>query len=323
MAEGSHLFPFRTEKLSPPAPMVLPGKPGGRVGCRPLCFDAPVSSDPGASLFSCERNRPYPRERRRTGRSRMGRAVQIQQCQRCPPSPCPPMISCAAGGTRPCGTASASKEDRYPSACPGLEGSEVLRRFLMSVFVASLATWIPSAALAQVPTLDRVQQELARTDERIHQAELLLAGNTNVQASAEIETAKARQDEARAALAAARPRMALDLTLDARLHADRAVAFLRGVDPTRVQEQIDRAREYIDRARERLNECPVDRARSQLHVAEAMLDRSQEALTAGRPLAALQPARGAPEHARPALQSRRIDHPAQDGAGRALPPTDQ
>src|SRR5262245_14045924 len=43
MAEGKHLFPFRTEKLSPPAPMVLPGKPGGRVGRRPFSFEAPAS----------------------------------------------------------------------------------------------------------------------------------------------------------------------------------------------------------------------------------------------------------------------------------------
>ena len=35
-AEGKHLFPFRTEKLSPPAPMVLPGRPGGRVGRCPF-----------------------------------------------------------------------------------------------------------------------------------------------------------------------------------------------------------------------------------------------------------------------------------------------
>ena len=34
IAEGSHLFPFRTEKLSPPAPMVLQGRPCGRVGRR-------------------------------------------------------------------------------------------------------------------------------------------------------------------------------------------------------------------------------------------------------------------------------------------------
>src|SRR6267143_5539623 len=45
LAEGSHLFPFRTEKLSPPAPMVLPGRLGGRVGRRPLSScEAPSGS---------------------------------------------------------------------------------------------------------------------------------------------------------------------------------------------------------------------------------------------------------------------------------------
>jgi hypothetical protein len=34
LAAGKHLFPFRTEKLSPPAPMVLGGRPPGRVGRR-------------------------------------------------------------------------------------------------------------------------------------------------------------------------------------------------------------------------------------------------------------------------------------------------
>ena len=36
MAAGIHLFPFRTEKLSPSAPMVLRGKLRGRVGRRPF-----------------------------------------------------------------------------------------------------------------------------------------------------------------------------------------------------------------------------------------------------------------------------------------------
>ncbi len=31
-AEGKRPFPFRTRKLSPPAPMVLPWQRGGRVG---------------------------------------------------------------------------------------------------------------------------------------------------------------------------------------------------------------------------------------------------------------------------------------------------
>ncbi len=38
IAAGIHLFPFRTEKLSPPAPMVLQGRLCGRVGRRPFFF---------------------------------------------------------------------------------------------------------------------------------------------------------------------------------------------------------------------------------------------------------------------------------------------
>ena len=34
IAAGVHLFPFRTEKLSPPAPMVLGAQAPGRVGRR-------------------------------------------------------------------------------------------------------------------------------------------------------------------------------------------------------------------------------------------------------------------------------------------------
>ena len=44
MAEGPHPFPFRTRQLSPPAPMVLPGQLGGRVG---RCRDFPHISIPG------------------------------------------------------------------------------------------------------------------------------------------------------------------------------------------------------------------------------------------------------------------------------------
>ena len=38
MARGKHLFPFRTEKLSPSAPMVLGLKGPGRVGRRRFFF---------------------------------------------------------------------------------------------------------------------------------------------------------------------------------------------------------------------------------------------------------------------------------------------
>ena len=50
-APGFHLFPFRTEKLSPVTPMVL--RNSGRVGSRRfLEREAPVSEDAGAFLFS-------------------------------------------------------------------------------------------------------------------------------------------------------------------------------------------------------------------------------------------------------------------------------
>ena len=50
IAQGFHLFPFRTEKLSLVTPMVL--RNSGRVGsCRFLEREALVSEDAGAFLF--------------------------------------------------------------------------------------------------------------------------------------------------------------------------------------------------------------------------------------------------------------------------------
>src|ERR1700709_984752 len=40
LARGKHLFPFRTEQLSPSAPMVLGLKGPGRVGRRRFLFEA-------------------------------------------------------------------------------------------------------------------------------------------------------------------------------------------------------------------------------------------------------------------------------------------
>src|SRR5205085_10150464 len=50
IAAGVHLFPFRTEKLSPPAPMVLGGQPPGRVGRRRIDFER---GPPRGGPFSC------------------------------------------------------------------------------------------------------------------------------------------------------------------------------------------------------------------------------------------------------------------------------
>src|SRR5680860_423052 len=50
IARGIHLFPFRTEPLSPSAPMVLGGKPPGRVGRRQSCLRAARAT---GRLFLC------------------------------------------------------------------------------------------------------------------------------------------------------------------------------------------------------------------------------------------------------------------------------
>jgi hypothetical protein len=61
IARGIHLFPFRTEPLSPSAPMVLGERSPGRVGRRRFLSRPPR----GAAFFA-----PYPRVSGLTGRGR-------------------------------------------------------------------------------------------------------------------------------------------------------------------------------------------------------------------------------------------------------------
>ena len=49
MVPGFHLFPFRTEQLSPAAPMVL--RNSGRVGSRRLSARVPSPDSPEKGLF--------------------------------------------------------------------------------------------------------------------------------------------------------------------------------------------------------------------------------------------------------------------------------
>ena len=56
LAEGPHPFPFRTRKLSPPAPMILHGKPCGNVGHRRNINQKAAGSSP--RLFFCPRPLP-------------------------------------------------------------------------------------------------------------------------------------------------------------------------------------------------------------------------------------------------------------------------
>lgn len=53
MARGSHPIPFRTRKLSPSAPMVLPLFVGGRVGRCRIKLENPKEESLGFSAFKC------------------------------------------------------------------------------------------------------------------------------------------------------------------------------------------------------------------------------------------------------------------------------
>src|SRR5436190_5775573 len=55
IARGKHLFPFRTEPLSPSAPMVLGGQPPGRVGRRRFLLTPKAATGRLSSYMACLR----------------------------------------------------------------------------------------------------------------------------------------------------------------------------------------------------------------------------------------------------------------------------
>src|SRR5262245_12113399 len=159
------------------------------------------------------------------------------------------------------------------------------RVVLMTAMLTPLASLAP--AWGQT-TVDDVQAQLLRTDERIELAQTLLAGSDEAEAQVELDAAVTLQTQARAEFGAGHPRIALDLTLRARARADRAIAIARGPSPDRVLAQLERTRELIDRARDRIEECDNDRARALLRVAVEMQTRAEAAAQEKRYLAALQ-----------------------------------
>lgn len=182
---------------------------------------------------------------------------------------------------------------------------------------------IPAAAVAQDVTRDRVQTALELTDRRIEQAEMLLAGSDNERARGEVDLAIGIQAQARTAFGGTQLVLSMRLTLEARVHADRAIAILRGPNPDGVLAQLERTRELLDRARERIEECDQLRARAMIRTAFEMQVRAETAAREGRFLAALQLTMSARERAHRALRLCRMDENLQESADRALQRTDQ
>src|SRR3954470_22826514 len=73
IAAEPHPFPFRTRKLSPPAPMVLGGRPPGRVGRRRIFSREEAPS--GAS------SRVYPERAGANAEARPGVMAKVRPCR--------------------------------------------------------------------------------------------------------------------------------------------------------------------------------------------------------------------------------------------------
>lgn len=186
---------------------------------------------------------------------------------------------------------------------------------------------VPGAGRAQMPPPPdgpRVIDAIEATERRIEQAESLAGPTPAAAVGGEIALAKELQVRARSAYSATQYMMAGRATMDARGHADRAVAMLRGLpDPERVSLQLERTQDELERAQERLSECAEPRALNLIHVAVDMKARADGAFEQDRYLAALQLSNGARERMQKALRICRLSEATQADAARALQRTDE
>ena len=190
--------------------------------------------------------------------------------------------------------------------------------------VLALAVLGAGPSLAQDLTPERVQIALEATDRRIEQAAVILAGSDNPAAELELSAARDLQSRARDVFALHQLAFAMRLTFDARRHADRAIALVKGLpDPDRVETQLERTRELLQRTRERVEECDIDRAHGLVRAGVEMQARAEEAALSGRYLVALQLTMGARERAHRALRLCRLEENLQESAERALRRTDE
>ena len=178
---------------------------------------------------------------------------------------------------------------------------------------------VVGAAAAQDLGSARVQEALDATDRRIELAATLVGEASSPQAVTELGLARDLQARARSAFAAGQLAIAARLTLEARDHADRAVAIVRGLpDPDRVALQVERTRDVLDHVRDRLEGCDQPRARALLGVSLAMQERAESAFGDSRYLAALQLTLSARERAFKAMRRCNLEESVQESAARAL-----
>lgn len=197
------------------------------------------------------------------------------------------------------------------------------RQIWIHALFALAVVLTPVGASAQDPWAGRVQDALEITDRRIELAETLVSAGAPAQAAAELSLAREQQNRAYSAFNAAQYGLAGRATLEARAHADRAIAIVRGLpDPERVQVQVERTAELLERARDRMADCPETRAKSLLRVGQEMQLRAEAAVAQSRYLAALQLTMSARERVLKAMRLCNVSESLGENATRALRRTD-
>lgn len=197
------------------------------------------------------------------------------------------------------------------------------RRMGWVALIAAVATLAPLAE-SRAQGSGRVEDALERTDRRIELAESLVPAGEASAAAAELALARQVQVRARSAFQAGQYGIAERVTLEARGHADRAIAIVRGLpDPDRVLAQVERTRELAERARERLADCAETRSRALLRVGLDMQSRAEGAVRESRHLAALQLTLSARERVLKAMRLCKVSESAEELARRAMQRTDE
>jgi hypothetical protein len=197
-----------------------------------------------------------------------------------------------------------------------------LRHFWIWAVLLAALFWAPGAR-AQGTGFGRAQDAIDVTERRIELADALIPDTPSTPATNELALARQIQSRARSALAGGQYAIAERTTLEARAHADRAIAIVRGLpDPDRVLIQVERTSEIVDRARERLGDCGEDRARALLRVGQEMQQRAMVAVDESRYLAALQLTMSARERILKAMRLCNVTETLSETASRALRRTD-
>lgn len=199
-------------------------------------------------------------------------------------------------------------------------------RFSRRLFLVALLALavLPAMVRAQGVRADRVRLALEETDRRVVLAGTVVSNSGDAEANGELAQARELQARARSAAGAGQSLLAGQLAAEARRHADRAIALVRGLPaPDRVVDQLERTRELLDRAGPRIQECGDERARAVLRVALELQGRAESAEEARRHLGALQLTMGARDRVLRALRLCRLEENAQEAAARALRQTDQ